>query len=188
MLLSSQQWTYLGTPITVRMFMPISAVIIGRIGGYYASISCDQIAYAGATYSARPDSNASGKLAACHVDPTGWTAVKVNLYDLKAVTQAMAGLQMGFGMAGLLAFVVHSVAVEVFLDLTPAESERLRRVSWKGGWSEGWRRVRMLMLKLGSEEEMQLPMRRRQMPFSRGKHRPRHERKTNQDSSQTLTK
>ena len=43
----------------------------------------------------------------------------------------MAGLQMGFGMAGLLAFFVHAVAVEMYLGLTPAESERLRRVSWE---------------------------------------------------------
>lgn len=41
----------------------------------------------------------------------------------------MAGLQKGFGMVGLLAFVLHSVAVEVYLGLTPGESERLRRVS-----------------------------------------------------------
>jgi hypothetical protein len=43
----------------------------------------------------------------------------------------MAGLQMGFGMAVLLALVIHAVAVEVYLGLTPAESERLRRVSYE---------------------------------------------------------
>jgi hypothetical protein len=111
------------------MLMPVSAMIIGRIGGYYTSVACEQIAYAGATYSARPDPNASDKFAACQTDPTGWTAVKADLYDPQSVAQAMAGLQMGFGMAGLLAFVVHAVAVEVYLGLTPAESERLRRVS-----------------------------------------------------------
>ena len=128
-MLPIQQWAYLGSPITVRMLMPVSAMIIGRIGGYYTSISCEQIAYAGAAYSARPDPDASGKFAACQADPNGWTAVKANLYDPQSVAEAMAGLQMGFGMAGLLAFVVHSVAVEVYLGLTPAESERLRRVS-----------------------------------------------------------
>lgn len=111
--------------------MPVSAVIIGRIGGYYTSISCEQIAYAGATYSARPDPNASGKFAACQADLNGWTAVKANLYNPQSVAEAMAGLQIGFGMAGLLAFFVHAVAVEVYLGLTPAESERLRRVSWE---------------------------------------------------------
>ena len=111
------------------MLMPVSAMMIGRIGGYYTSISCEQIAYAGAAYSARPDPNASGKFAACRADPNGWTVVRASLYDPQSVADAMAGLQMGFGMAGLLAFVVHSVAVEVYLGLTPAESERLRRVS-----------------------------------------------------------
>jgi len=125
------KWAYLGTPITVRMLMPVSAVIIGRIGGYYTSISCEQIAHAGATYSSRPDPDASGKFAACQADPTGWAAVKADLYDPQSVAEAMAGLQMGFGMAGLLAFVVHAVAVELYLGLTPAESERLRRVSYE---------------------------------------------------------
>lgn len=113
------------------MIMPVSAVIIGRIGGYYTSIACEQIAYTGATYAARPDPDASGKFAACLVDPNGWTSVKANLYDPQSVAEAMAGLQMGFGMAGLLAFVVHAVVVEVYLGLTPAESERLRSVSVK---------------------------------------------------------
>jgi hypothetical protein len=78
---SPQQWAYLGTPITVRMLMPVSAVLIGRIGSYYTSILSEQIAYAGATYSARPDPNASFKFAACQADLAGWTAVKANLYD-----------------------------------------------------------------------------------------------------------
>lgn len=113
------------------MLMPVSAMMIGRIGGYYTSISCEQIAYAGATYSARPDPNASGKFTACEADPNGWTAVRANLYDPQSVAEAMAGLQMGFGMAGLLAFFVHAVAVEVYLGLTPAEKERLRKISWE---------------------------------------------------------
>jgi hypothetical protein len=113
------------------MMMAISALIVGRIGSFYTSISCEQIAYTGATYSARPDANASSKFAACAADPHGWTAVKANLYDPQSVAEAMAGLQMGFGMAGLLALVFHSVAVEIYLGMTPAESERLRRVSYE---------------------------------------------------------
>jgi len=113
------------------MIMAVSAVIIGRIGGYYMSVSCEQIAYTGAEYSARPDPDASSKYAACRADPTGWTAVKADLYDPKSAAEAMAGLQLGFGMAGLLALVIHSVAVEVYLGLTPAESERLRKASYE---------------------------------------------------------
>lgn len=129
--ITTYQWAYLGTPITVRMIMAISALIVGRIGSFYTSISCEQIAYTGATYAARPDANASSKFAACKADPHGWTAVKANLYDPQSVAEAMAGLQMVFGMAGLLALVIHSVAVEVSLGLAPAESERLGRVSYE---------------------------------------------------------
>jgi hypothetical protein len=113
------------------MIMAISALIVGRIGSFYTSIPCEQIAYTGAAYSARPDPDASSKFAACVVDPHGWTVVKANLYDPQSVAEAMAGLQMGFVIAGLLALVIHAVAVEVYLGLTPAESERLRRVSYQ---------------------------------------------------------
>jgi hypothetical protein len=34
-------------------------------------------------------------------------------------------------MAGMLVLVIHSVAVEVNLGLTPAESERLRQISYE---------------------------------------------------------
>lgn len=52
---TTYQWAYLGIPITVRMIMAISALIVVRIGSFYTSISCEQIAYTGAIYSARPD-------------------------------------------------------------------------------------------------------------------------------------
>lgn len=55
--------------------------------------------------------------------------MKANLYDPQSVAEAIAGLQVGFGMAGMLALVVHSAAVELYLGLTPGESERLRQVS-----------------------------------------------------------
>lgn len=111
--------------------MAISGLIIGRIGGYYMAVSCEQIAYTGAAYSDRPDPDASSKYAACSADPSGWTAVKADLYDPQSVAEAMAGLQMGFGMAGVVAFVLHSVLVELYLGLTPGESERLRKVSYE---------------------------------------------------------
>jgi len=38
---------------------------------------------------------------------------------------------MSFGMALWLAFVLHLVGVEIYLSLTPRESNRLRQVSYE---------------------------------------------------------
>lgn len=61
---------------------------------------------------------ATGAYAACREDPSGWTAVKANLFDPASVTEVMAGLQVGFGAAGMLALIVHAVVVEVFLEVS----------------------------------------------------------------------
>lgn len=51
-------------------------------------------------------------------------------------------------MAEMLALVVHLAAVELYLGLTPGESERLRQFLTREGWSEGWRRVMGLEMKV----------------------------------------
>lgn len=105
------------------MLMSLIALIIGRINSYYTAIPCAQIAHAD------PSPNATTPYAACTTDPTAWTAVKADLYAPQSLAEAMAGLQFSFGTAGMLAFIVHAAVVEVYLGLTPAESERLRRIS-----------------------------------------------------------
>lgn len=108
--------------------MSLIALIIGRINSYYLAIPCAQIAYTGADSG---DASVVDAYVACRENPSGWTAVKANLHDPRSVVEAMAGLQIGFGTAGMLALVLHAVAVEVYLGCTPAEGERLRKVSYE---------------------------------------------------------
>lgn len=46
-------------------------------------------------------------------------------------------LGMGFGMALWLALFLHAVGVEVYLNLTPRESQRLRMVSYERQLEKG---------------------------------------------------
>ncbi|KAK3117582.1 hypothetical protein LTR53_000907 [Teratosphaeriaceae sp. CCFEE 6253] len=51
-----------------------------------------------------------------------------------------AALAMPFGTAGWIALVLHTIAVEIYLRLTPVESDRLRQVSYERQLERGFRR------------------------------------------------
>lgn len=54
------------------------------------------------------------------------------------VEQAAASLQTSFGMAGWLAFWLQAVGIEIYLRLTPAEGERLRKISFERQLERGF--------------------------------------------------
>jgi hypothetical protein len=54
-------------------------------------------------------------------------------------SEAGAALNMSFGMAGWLALVIHAFGVELYLRLTPGETERLRKVSYQRQLEAGMR-------------------------------------------------
>ena len=125
-------WSYLGSIITLRLIQASAGAIVGMLGGFMMAIPCEQIVYAGG-----PDATAG--YAACQADPTAWTAVEANLSSPKGVAEAMAALQISFGMAGFLALIIHMIAVELYLKLTPAEFERLRQVSYERQIERGFK-------------------------------------------------
>jgi uncharacterized membrane protein len=115
---------YLGTIITTRIIMIISALTITKIGGYYALQSCDQIA---AGYDSILVSEI--KYPRC-ANAAGNTLVLVQA-SFTSQESVQAALGLSFGMALWLATFIHLVGVEIYLGLTPAEGERLRNVSYE---------------------------------------------------------
>ena len=122
-------WFYMGIIITIRLIMPISSVVISRLPGYYFAQPCRQIESMGGDPTKYP---------ACVADSDGWTAVKGSLVNADGVENAAASLQMTFGMAGWIALALHAIGVEIYLRLTPAEDERLRRVSYERQLERGF--------------------------------------------------
>lgn len=110
------QWSYLGTPLTIRLLVPLLALSISLPNNspYYMAVSCEQITFTGLELGDNPD--AAAVYAACRENPSGWTAVKANLLNPSSVTEVMAGLQIGFGAAGMLALIIHAVVVEMYLS------------------------------------------------------------------------
>lgn len=66
---------------------------------------------------------------ACRADPNGTAAVEADILTPKWVSNAAASLQISFGPAGVLAWLIHAVGVEVYLRFTQSESGRLTRES-----------------------------------------------------------
>ena len=52
-----------------------------------------------------------------------------------------AALEVSFAMSGFLALILHAVGVELYLRLTPRESERLRIVSYERQLERGMKNL-----------------------------------------------
>ncbi|WPH04710.1 Hypothetical protein R9X50_00760300 [Acrodontium crateriforme] len=126
-------WFYAGSIITLRIILIITALIISRLDSFNIAISCDQIAFSSGD-------EAAAVYPGCNVTAdgvwTGYTAVHASFG--KSLIETAAAFQLSFGMAGWLAFLLHAIGVELYLNLTPAESERLRRVSYERQLERGF--------------------------------------------------
>ena len=131
---------YLGTIITLRIIMIIAAQITGKIGGYYTVMECEKLQYiynetSSITTPLTEDypqcggpGGVSDKMAAVLAN---WAAGRVE--------QIIASLYINFGMALWMALLLHAVGVEVYLALTPRESNRLRQVSYDRQMERGFK-------------------------------------------------
>ena len=129
---------YLGTIITMRLIMIISALIVGKINSYNTTMSCSEIEfnYPGNVTKSRelyPQCDSPGP------DPATSDLVVVHAtFGNGQMEQIKASLNISFGMAIWVALVLHLIGVEIYLALTPRESNRLRQVSYEKQMERGW--------------------------------------------------
>ncbi|KAK4556838.1 hypothetical protein LTR86_005818 [Recurvomyces mirabilis] len=131
-------WAYFSTIITIRLIMIISANIFGSMHAFFAVYPCEQINFV---------MGEQGTLkfypgCASYYDGSAMdqkVRVRPNFNGTDPMEIA-ASLGVAFGTAGWLAFVIHAVIIEVYLRLTPAESERLRQVSYERQLARGFKR------------------------------------------------
>lgn len=118
-----------GAIITNR-FILIIATIIVKDQGYYAIWPCAKIE---ATISNASDLLFSYPTCAAYANGTNPTQVAIvaATFDQGDAANTGAALNVNFGMALWLAFVIHALGVEIYLHLTPKEAQRLRQVSYQ---------------------------------------------------------
>jgi uncharacterized membrane protein len=124
-------WAYSASIITLRIIQIIAAEIVGSLPDRYHVLPCEQIDSVGGMSAATYPS--------CAADPSGYTAAKMDLNGT-GVAEVMAALQGTFGGAGLLAFFLHALGIELYLHFTPAEAQRLRQLSFERQQERGFRR------------------------------------------------
>jgi len=126
-------WFYFGTIITVRIIMILSALIISASQGFYTTYSCAVVDF----MYGHSDNPVLAKYPACAAFydgsiPDQHVAVLADISSGDGGPEgAAAALGMSFGMAMWLALALHAFGVELYLNLTPREGERLRQVSYE---------------------------------------------------------
>ncbi|PVH72991.1 hypothetical protein DL98DRAFT_432153 [Cadophora sp. DSE1049] len=126
-------WFYFGVIITTRIIMIIAAMIISTQNTYSATRPCGEIAYilSGSSDLNNQPASFTQKYPQCvNGSDKMPVAVKASMTDGDGENVGVA-LGMGFGMALWLALFLHAVGVEIYLNLTPRESQRLRMVSYE---------------------------------------------------------
>ena len=133
-------WFWLSSIITLRFVMIIAASIqaVWPAAQRYVAYPCAEMLFAyqnnaSQLYNAFPACNPANAQWA----PDGYVVVKGDLNGNSPMTAA-AALGLNFGTAGFVAWILHAVGVEIYLRLTPRESERLRQVSYERQLERGF--------------------------------------------------
>ncbi|KAJ0119817.1 hypothetical protein J7T55_014022 [Diaporthe amygdali] len=122
-------WFYAGCIITIRIVQIIAAQIVSQIGGYYDARPCDQVEN---ILGSQEDSIAAFPDCAPYFNGSDFSKQVAVEADFNGnPVQVAVALGSNFGPAMWLAFAIHAIGVEIYLKLTPAESERLRNVSYQ---------------------------------------------------------
>ncbi|ODH26514.1 hypothetical protein ACO22_04564 [Paracoccidioides brasiliensis] len=123
--------------VTIRPLLEIITRTAVRLGDYYEVWSCEKINFTWQFYKVpvsylvaypmcSPPPNGSEPL-------PGYKPVAIVHPDKNARDPARIGanLHVSFGLAVWLAMAMHIIGVEIYLQLTPRENQRLRMVSYK---------------------------------------------------------
>ncbi|KPM45236.1 hypothetical protein AK830_g1340 [Neonectria ditissima] len=124
-------WFYAGAIITNRLILVISALITSQDDSYHTAMKCDKL---GSFY----DSAEAFQVAypSC-TSPDAYAIVKDGMSG--SSENFGAALYKSFGMALWLALSIHAIGVEIYLQLTPAEYERLRNISYQRQLEAGFK-------------------------------------------------
>ena len=127
---------YLGTIITLRIIMIIAAKIISFSSNYYGVMPCGEIQY---LLYYKPD-QFQGRYPQCFLpNATSETPVVVDAtFSNGNVEEIGKSLNISFDLATWMAIFLHLVGVEIYLKLTPRESDRLRQVSYERQLEKGY--------------------------------------------------
>jgi len=133
---------YLGTIITDRILMIISAMITSAVRSYFVVMSCDEISFIARDEISNMPEYMRQNYPGCFIGPSNTNSPTTSIMpDNKVAVQANilsdktegtgAAFRLTFGSALWMAILLHLAGVELYLALTPRESHRLRQVAYQ---------------------------------------------------------
>ena len=123
-------WVYCGSIISLRFVLKAAMQISYKMDDLYDSQPCVTIYYGYAAFGVPDAQNPTTLLyPSCGENASASTAYTAVPTDSETPEGIAAAYNLCFGMAAFIALVIHAISVEVYLHLTPAETERLRQVS-----------------------------------------------------------
>ncbi|KAL8889815.1 MAG: hypothetical protein Q9215_002957 [Flavoplaca cf. flavocitrina] len=130
---------YMGTIITSRVINFISAPIISRLGNYYGVWSCDELDF---LYKNLQVPFPETEYPQClfpngTLDSSLRVAVEATVLQTKPEQFGSSHIQP-FGANLWICIAVHIIGVEIYLGLTPRETERLRVISYEKQLEAGY--------------------------------------------------
>ena len=134
---------YLGVIITERIFLIISALVTTMVGSYYTVWSCKELEWV-AEYQGEANITAymQHTYPGCFIAPgnvfpntsapmlNNKIAVNAN-FNSDDLASLGAAMRLNFGQTIWIALMLHAIGVELYLNLTPRESQRLRKISYQ---------------------------------------------------------
>ncbi|KAJ4038311.1 hypothetical protein NW756_008555 [Fusarium oxysporum] len=121
-----------GSIITLRIIMIISALVMSKTPSFRLPMQCAKVA------SFYDDTESLiAKYPTCQ-DLNAWVAIQGDMSG-ESTENIASALSLGFSMGIWLALAIHAIGIEVYLHLTPAETERLRRISFQRQQERGFK-------------------------------------------------
>ncbi|KXJ87104.1 hypothetical protein Micbo1qcDRAFT_218379 [Microdochium bolleyi] len=122
-------WVWAGSIITMRLLFILIAIILSKTGTYYYSQPCAKVAWA-----LNDDTQMRSTYPQCAgfldgSDPDQQVSVRATFVAPQNVAEVMSVLNMTFGTAMILGFLLHALGVELYLAFTRDEAARLRKIS-----------------------------------------------------------
>ncbi|KAK6858892.1 hypothetical protein PG995_004745 [Apiospora arundinis] len=124
-------WVWAGSILTIRLIFVLTFLILPMTGTYYLSQPCDKLAWL---------FNDEHKTLAEYAECEAWFSkqnleqrahVRAEWLNAKNLAERMTAMNISYGVASWIGLTIHIMAVEVYLNLTSAEAQRLRKISIK---------------------------------------------------------
>ncbi|ERF70778.1 hypothetical protein EPUS_08336 [Endocarpon pusillum Z07020] len=129
---------YMGTILTARVVLALSAVIVSSLGEYRNVWPCEMIEWTWKSYGADDYLQSYPQCADNSAINGTFAPVLANIFSSTDPAEIGASFQVPVGMAFWVSIALNMAGIELYLTLTPREATRLRMESYRRQAAAGY--------------------------------------------------